>query len=52
MVVIAVAGGTGDVGRAVVEEIARTGKHKVLVLGRQVRDNPFPPAYPFYRLQP
>ncbi|KAK6207982.1 hypothetical protein QIS74_13063 [Colletotrichum tabaci] len=36
MVVIAVAGGTGDVGRVIVEELLLAGRHKVLILGRKL----------------
>ena len=36
MSVIAVAGGTGQLGRAVVDALNATGKFTVLVLGRQV----------------
>lgn len=38
MAIIAVAGGTGDVGRTIVEALLDSGKHKVFVLGRKVRD--------------
>ncbi|KAL6246548.1 hypothetical protein RBB50_006786 [Rhinocladiella similis] len=34
MTVVAVAGGTGDLGRTIVEAIAKTGKHTVYVLSR------------------
>lgn len=36
MVTIAVAGGTGNVGRSIVEAIVAAGKHQVIVLSRQV----------------
>jgi methanogenic corrinoid protein MtbC1 len=36
MVVVAVAGGTGNVGRAIVETLLESAKHKVIVLGRKV----------------
>jgi nucleoside-diphosphate-sugar epimerase len=36
MVVVAVAGGTGNVGRAIVEAILAAGKHEVKILGRKV----------------
>ncbi|KAI0442939.1 NAD(P)-binding protein [Xylaria telfairii] len=35
MLVVAVAGGTGGIGRTIVEEILATGKHKVKILSRQ-----------------
>ncbi|KAL6365989.1 hypothetical protein LRP88_00572 [Fusarium phalaenopsidis] len=35
MAILAVAGGTGDVGRTLVEELVQSGKHKVLVLCRK-----------------
>ncbi|KAM6506703.1 hypothetical protein FSOLCH5_013678 [Fusarium solani] len=35
MAILAVAGGTGDVGRTIVEELVRSGKHKVIVLCRK-----------------
>jgi nucleoside-diphosphate-sugar epimerase len=38
MAIVAVAGGTGDVGRTIVEALLETGKHTVFVLGRKVRD--------------
>lgn len=34
--IIAVAGGTGNVGRAIVEAILATGKHQVFILSRKV----------------
>ncbi|KAK7429146.1 hypothetical protein QQZ08_004361 [Neonectria magnoliae] len=34
MVVVAIAGGTGGVGRAVLDAIAKSGKHKAIVLSR------------------
>lgn len=37
MTVVAIAGGTGDLGRTIVEAIAKTGKHTVYVLSRNVR---------------
>lgn len=36
MAVIAVAGGTGNVGRTLVEAIVATGKHEVKILARKV----------------
>lgn len=36
MVTVAVAGGTGGIGRAIVEVIAEGGKHKIIVLARKV----------------
>lgn len=33
---VAVAGGTGGIGCTIVEELVRQGKHKVLILGREV----------------
>lgn len=36
MVIVAVAGGTGQLGRAIVEELINHGGHKVLILGREV----------------
>lgn len=36
MVVVAVAGGTGNVGRFLVDAIVATGKHDVKVLSRKV----------------
>ncbi|KAF2025382.1 hypothetical protein EK21DRAFT_116859 [Setomelanomma holmii] len=35
MVTVAVAGGTGGIGKTMVEELARQGKHKTLVLSRR-----------------
>ncbi|KAK5048685.1 hypothetical protein LTR84_005776 [Exophiala bonariae] len=40
MVTVAVAGGTGGVGRTVVEELVRQGKHKVVILSRQSKPLP------------
>jgi nucleoside-diphosphate-sugar epimerase len=37
MVIVAVAGGTGGVGRALVEAFASWGKHEVYILARKVR---------------
>lgn len=37
MSVVAVAGGTGNVGRTIVETLAQSSKHKVIVLARKVR---------------
>lgn len=37
MVVIAVAGGTGNVGRTIVEALVAVGKHDIVVLSRTVR---------------
>ncbi|KAK4068250.1 uncharacterized protein Triagg1_7493 [Trichoderma aggressivum f. europaeum] len=37
MSVIAVAGGTGNVGRAIVETLAQSSKHKVIVLARKAK---------------
>lgn len=34
--IVAVAGGTGNLGRAIVERLVASGKYKVLVLGREV----------------
>lgn len=36
MVVVAIAGGTGGVGRTVVDAIAEAGEHKAIVLSRTV----------------
>ena len=36
MVVVAVAGGTGNVGRTIVEALLAEGKHDVLILSRTV----------------
>lgn len=36
MVIVAVAGGTGGVGRAVLDAIAKSGEHKAIVLSRTV----------------
>jgi uncharacterized protein YbjT (DUF2867 family) len=36
MVTVAVAGGTGKVGRTIVEAIVAAGKHEVVVLSREV----------------
>jgi nucleoside-diphosphate-sugar epimerase len=36
MVTVAVAGGTGKVGRTIVEAIIAAGKHQVIVLSREV----------------
>lgn len=36
MVVVAVAGGTGGVGRTVLDAIAKAGEHKAIVLSRTV----------------
>ena len=36
MVVVAIAGGTGGIGRAIIEELERNGKHDVIILGRKV----------------
>lgn len=37
MSIIAVAGGTGKLGRAIVEALVAEGKHKALILSREVR---------------
>ena len=37
MVVVAVAGGSGHVGRTIVETLVEIGEHEVIVLGRKVR---------------
>ena len=36
MVVVAVAGGTGHLGRTIVEAILATGKHEVKIISRKV----------------
>jgi NAD dependent epimerase/dehydratase family enzyme len=36
MGVVAVAGGTGDVGRTITEQLAESGKHTVYILSRKV----------------
>jgi uncharacterized protein YbjT (DUF2867 family) len=36
MVTVAVPGGTGGVGRTIVDELVRQGRHQVLILSRQV----------------
>lgn len=36
MVTVAVAGGTGGIGRTIVEELVSQQKHKLLILGRKV----------------
>ena len=41
MVVVAVAGGTGGLGRAVLDAIANAGEHKAIVLSRTV-SSPLP----------
>ncbi|KAF3360974.1 hypothetical protein VD0004_g8925 [Verticillium dahliae] len=40
MVVIAVAGGTGNVGRTIVQALVATGKHEVKILSRKSKRNP------------
>ncbi|KAF6817654.1 nmrA-like family protein [Colletotrichum plurivorum] len=42
MVVVAVAGGTGGIGRAVVEQLQLSQKHDVVVLSRKIPDGPPP----------
>lgn len=37
MVIVAVAGGTGAVGRTIVDAMVGSGNHKVFVLSRRVR---------------
>lgn len=37
MVVVAVAGGSGDMGRLIVDALVATGKHEVYVISRKVR---------------
>lgn len=37
MAVVAVAGGTGQLGRAIVEEIVKRGDQEVLILAREVK---------------
>lgn len=37
MSAVAVAGGTGNVGRTIVETLAKSSSYKVVVLGRKVR---------------
>lgn len=37
MAVIAVAGGTGNLGRTIVDAIIATGKHEVRIFARQVQ---------------
>lgn len=39
MVTVAVAGGTGSVGRTIVDALLLSGKHDVVVLSRKVREN-------------
>jgi uncharacterized protein YbjT (DUF2867 family) len=36
MVVVTVAGGTGDVGRTIIEELKRVTRFKIVLLSRQV----------------
>lgn len=36
MVVVAVAGGSGNVGRTIVETLVDIGEHEVIILGRKV----------------
>jgi len=36
MAIVAVAGGTGNIGRTIVDAILATGKHQVKVLSRKV----------------
>lgn len=36
MVVVAVAGGTGDMGRLITDALVETGKHEVYVISRKV----------------
>lgn len=38
MAVIAVAGGTGSIGRSIVEAVVEAGNFEVIVLSRKVRD--------------
>jgi uncharacterized protein YbjT (DUF2867 family) len=38
--IVAVAGGTGKLGRAIVERIVKSGKFQVFVLAREVRLTP------------
>ena len=40
MVTVAVAGGTGKVGRTIVEAIIAAGKHEAVVLSREVSISP------------
>uniref|UniRef100_A0A0B7KC18 NAD(P)-binding domain-containing protein n=1 Tax=Bionectria ochroleuca TaxID=29856 RepID=A0A0B7KC18_BIOOC len=42
MGVVAVAGGTGDVGRTITEQLAESGKHTVYILSRKEGDSPIP----------
>ncbi|WYZ46748.1 hypothetical protein EsH8_IX_000973 [Colletotrichum jinshuiense] len=40
MTVVAVAGGTGGIGKTIIEQLVLSGKHEVLVLSRHVPDHP------------
>ncbi|KAI8649652.1 NmrA domain-containing protein [Fusarium keratoplasticum] len=41
---VAIAGGFGGLGRAIVEAVLAQGKHGVVILTRKARENPFPAA--------
>jgi uncharacterized protein YbjT (DUF2867 family) len=41
MVTVAIAGGTGGVGRTIVEELVGQDKHQVLILSRKVQTREF-----------
>jgi uncharacterized protein YbjT (DUF2867 family) len=45
MVTVAVAGGTGNVGRTIVDALKKSQKHDALVLTRQVRGASIPENY-------
>src|SRR5690242_11252381 len=47
MAIIAVAGGTGNVGRAIVEAILAAGKHEVKILSRKVLIIAYPSWHSF-----
>ncbi|KAF9872797.1 NmrA-like family protein [Colletotrichum karsti] len=51
MCTIAVAGGTGGVGRAIVEQLQLGGKHNFVVLGRKPPTNPAPNAATFLQVR-
>lgn len=45
MAIIAVAGGTGGIGRALVDAITSRGKHEVKILSRKVRCRLLPDVF-------
>lgn len=46
MGIIAVAGGTGQVGQTIVDALIASGKHQAIILSRKVSDNWTSLAYP------